>query len=199
MPARTGNDAVTGHEEGRNAGPREAGPARRRVSGVGTTGGDGSGPREWRLGGRWLAWFWMSWTICAAVFLGGLAVVALGGPAPGGGVPVTLGVAVVLFAVAGLTGWQLLSTALVVVLHADGTVTMRRQRGAVRTHVARIRRVRPSALRSGYTPTVVETVDGWAYLVNTRSEREHMVATLRQLNPDIVIGTHGTGSARPAR
>ena len=149
--------------------------------------GNDSGARHWRLRGFWLAWFWISWVICVGLFLAGLVVLALGGTASGDGVPVTLGVALLLMAISGVIGWQLITTAVAVTLNADGTVVLRRQRGAVRTDVARVRRVRPSALRSTYTPTVVETADGWAFLINTRSERDDLVAAFRQLNPDIVV------------
>jgi hypothetical protein len=149
-----------------------------------TTGGDGIGSRQWRLRGFWLTWFWISWVICVALFLAGLAVAALGATASGAAMAVTLGPAVLLIAIAGVIGWQLVSTAVAVTVHADGTVVVRRQRGQIRTHVARVRRVRPSALRSGHTPAVVETADGWALLVG---ERDDLVAAFRQLNPDIVV------------
>ncbi|NIB31176.1 hypothetical protein HBB16_04640 [Pseudonocardia sp. MCCB 268] len=92
---------------------------------------------------------------------------------------VTFGVAVVLVGLAGVIGWQLASTAVDVTLDADGTVVLRRQRGVVRTHVVRVRRLRRSALRSSFTPTVIETADGWAYLIH-RPERDDLVAALRR-------------------
>jgi hypothetical protein len=151
------------------------------------TTGDGTGSRQWRLRGFWLVWIWVSWAICAALFFGGLAVAVIGATASGSGIPLTLGVAVLLLAIAGMIGGQLVATAVAVTVDADGSVVLRRPWGAVRTHGKRVWRVRPSALRSGHTATVVETADGWAYLVGTRAEREELIAALRRLNPDIVV------------
>jgi hypothetical protein len=150
-----------------------------------TSGGHPGAARHWRLRGFWLAWFWISWGISAVLLGAGLVVLAIGWA--GSGVPVTLGAAVLLVGLAGVIGWQLVSTAVAVTLDADGTVVLRRQRSAVRTHVTRVLRLRPSALRSGYTPAVIETADGWAYLVTTRAERADLAAAFRQLNPDLVI------------
>ncbi|MBC3194487.1 hypothetical protein H7X46_25900 [Pseudonocardia sp. C8] len=150
-----------------------------------TTGGHGIASRHWRLHGFWLAWFWTSWVISVVLFAGGVVVLAVGGPGPGASV--TFGVAVVLVGLAGVIGWQLASTAVDVTLDADGTVVLRRQRGVVRTHVVRVRRLRRSALRSSFTPTVIETADGWAYLIHPRPERDDLVAALRRLDPDLVV------------
>lgn len=147
-----------------------------------TTSGDSTATRRWRLRGFWFAWFWISWAVCAVLFVGGIGLAVVGWAATGAGTPIALGAAVLVLAIAGLIGWQLVSTALVVILDADGTITVRRQRGALHTHVARVRRLRPSALRSGpYTPTVIDTADGWAYLLHARPDRDELIAALRRV------------------
>ncbi len=143
--------------------------------------------RRWPLRGLWFAWIWMSWAVCAALVVGGIALVVLGSSSTGAGLLVPLSAAVLLFAIAAVIGWQLVSTALGVTLDADGAITVRRQRGALHTHVARVERLRPSALRSTYTPTVLETADGWAYLLHPRPERDELIAAFRDRNPDIVV------------
>jgi hypothetical protein len=136
------------------------------------------GVQSWPLRGFWRIWLWFSAALAAVFVTGGAALVALVGVA-------ALVPGVVLFLVGGMIGWQVLHTATTVTVGGDGTVTLARVLGPVHTEAARVRRARPSKLRSSYTPTVIETADGWAYLVHTRSEKDTVIAALRHLNPAI--------------
>jgi hypothetical protein len=96
--------------------------------------------------------------------------------------------AAVLLAVGAAMGWQLWHIATTVSVGASGTVVIRRPMGELRTDAHAVQRVRPSALVSGRnTPTVVETPDGWAYLVRARTEKEAMVGAIRAFNPALRV------------
>ncbi len=153
------------------------------------TGGDGAVAQQWRLRGFWFAWIWISWAVCLALLVGAVGLVVLGWSATGSVPPFVLVGGTLLLAIAAVIGWQLGGTAMAVTLHPDGAITVRRQRGALHTHVGRVRQVRPSILRSTFTPTVVETVDGRALLVHPRPERDELIAALLRRNPHIVVGT----------
>jgi hypothetical protein len=144
--------------------------------------------RRWPLRGFWRVWLWISAAIGLLLVAGGVLAVAVAWWLPGAGRVVPLLVGLLLCAVGGIIGWQLAHTATLVTLAADGSLVLRRPGGALRTRVERVLRVRPSLLRSDpHTPTVVQTVDGWAYLVRRRPEVDDLVAAIRERNPDLVV------------
>lgn len=139
---------------------------------------------RWPLGGAWRAWYRVSWVICAVALAAGLALVMAAVVAAAG----LLVPAAIVLLVGGVIGWQLLSTARVVELDTDGGLRMDRLRGPVRTHAARVRRVRRSVIVSGRrTPVVIETDDGTATLVHTRQDVEELVQSLRDHNPTLRV------------
>jgi hypothetical protein len=142
------------------------------------TGHDGDPTAQrWPLRGFWRAWYWISWVISAALVVVGLGTMILVWWLP----------SVPLLLVGALVGWQLGRTARLVTLGADGTLTLRRVPGTVHTNAARVQRVRPSALVSSFTPTVVETADGWVYLIHTRSDRDDLIDAIRRHNPAVEV------------
>lgn len=146
--------------------------------------GPGTAARRWPLGGIRRAWYRTSWVICAVVLLGGLGLTA----AAASGAVVLLAPAVVLLLVAALIGVPLFGTARTVELDADGALRLDRLRGPVRTHAARVRRVRRSAFVSGRnTPVVVETADGTATLLHSRRDVDELVEALRRHNPGVRV------------
>ncbi|MGE3289164.1 MAG: hypothetical protein AB7J32_24120 [Pseudonocardia sp.] len=144
----------------------------------------GSGAvRRWPLRGGWRVWLWFSAVLGVAFLLGGLvtagsAVVAAA--ALGRAALVLLLPAAVLGGVGVVITWQVAHTATAILLHPDGTLELNRLHGALRTSTGRIRSVRESVLRSTHTPTVLETADGWVYLVRDRRETAEIVAALRR-------------------
>jgi hypothetical protein len=93
-----------------------------------------------------------------------------------------------LLGVAAVMGWQLRHTGTTVTVADDGTLTVHRLPGALHTHCQRVRRVQPSALVSPpYTPTVVDTEDGWFYLIRRRAEKEDILAAVRRAHPGLRI------------
>jgi hypothetical protein len=138
--------------------------------------GDDPTARSWPLRGFWRAWYWISWLTSAVVLVAGMAVMIVWW------VP-----SVALLLVGAITGWQLSHTVRAVTLDAAGTLTLRRLPGTVHTNAARVQRVRPSALVSSCTPTVIETADGWAYLIYTRRDRDDLVAAIRHHNPTVKV------------
>lgn len=135
------------------------------------------GDARWPLRGFWRAWLWVSALIGLVLLAGGAVLVAL---ALAGGAPAAALPGLVLLAVGGVVGWQVAHTAHDVALHADGTLVVRRMRGTLRTRVDAVTRVRPSRLRSSRTPTVLETTDGWAYLVHDERTRATLVRALER-------------------
>lgn len=132
---------------------------------------------RWPLRGFWRAWYWISWLISAVLLVAGLVVAIVVWWPP----------ALPLLLVGVVVGWQVSRTATVVTLGAAGTLTLRRVPGAVHTSAARVRRVRPSVLVSSFTPTVIETADGWAYVIHSRDDRDALVAALRHHNPTLEV------------
>jgi hypothetical protein len=133
--------------------------------------------RRWPLRGFWRAWYWISWLTSGVLLVTGLGLLLLVWWVP----------AVPLLVLGAVIGWQLGRTARVVTLDAAGTLTLQRAPGAVRTTVARVRRVRASALVSSFTPTVLETADGWAYLIHARDDRDDLIAAIRRANPSVEV------------
>lgn len=133
--------------------------------------------QRWPLRGFWRAWYWISWLISAVLVAIGLAVMVFVWWVP----------SVLLLLLGGMIGWQLGHTARVVTLDPAGTLTLRRLPGTVQTTVARVRRVWPSALVSSFTPTVIETADGWVYLIHTRQDRDDLISAIRHRNPDVEV------------
>ncbi|MBW0090953.1 hypothetical protein I4I73_02760 [Pseudonocardia sp. KRD-184] len=136
------------------------------------------GVARWPLRGSWLTWLRVSALIGLVLLVAGavlvvLVVLALAGGSLPGVVP-----GLVVLAVGAVVGWQVAHTAHDVVLHADGTLVVRRPRGPLRTRVGAVTAVRPSRLRSSRTPTVLETTDGWAYLIHDEATRAELVAAL---------------------
>lgn len=135
--------------------------------------------RRWPLRGAWRVWLWFSAALGACFVLAGAAVDVVAFavlPWPGAGVALLPGL--VLLAVGAMITWQVLHTATTVLLHADGTLVLQRIVGRLRTHVGRVLRVRDSVLRSSHTPTVVQTADGWVYLVRDRQQKAEIVAAI---------------------
>lgn len=149
-----------------------------------------SGPGEqqvWPLRGAWRVWLWVSAVVSvgfvvAGLGIGVLAVVAASTTVAG---LVLLLPAAVLLGVGVLIGWQLWHTATTVAVGPDGSLTLRRPFTVLRADAAAVRRVRRSAFVSTYTPTVVETPQGWAYLVRARAEKEAVVDAVRRHNPGL--------------
>lgn len=132
---------------------------------------------RWPLRGFWRAWYWISWLVSAVLMVVGLGVAVLVWWPP----------AVPLLLVGALVGWQVGRTARVVELDGAGALTLRRLTGAVRTDAARVHRVRSSVLVSTFTPTVVESADGWAYVIHPRRDRDDLIAALRRHNPTVEV------------
>lgn len=147
-----------------------------------TAHGGGPGVQSWPLQGFWRIWLWFSAALSALFVIGGVGLVPLIGL---GAFPPAL----VLLLVGGMIGWQVLHTATAVTLGADGELILTRVLGPLRTDAARVRGARPSRLKSSYTPTVLETADGWAYLVHTRSDRDTVISALRRHNPSMSAET----------
>lgn len=133
------------------------------------------GVARWPLRGSWLTWLRVSALIGLVLLVAGavLVVLALAGGSLPGVVP-----GLVLLAVGAVVAWQVAHTAHDVVLHADGALVVRRPRGPLRTRLGAVTAVRPSRLRSSRTPTVLETTDGWAYLVHDEATRAELEAAL---------------------
>lgn len=138
--------------------------------------------QSWPLRGFWRIWLWFSAWLAALLLIGGVALVTLIGV--GAFVP-----AIVLFLVGAMIGWQVAYTATAVTLGADGELILTRLLGPLRTQATRVRRARPSRLKSSYTPTVIETADGWAYLVHTQEDRNTVIDALRRHNPTMSAET----------
>jgi hypothetical protein len=138
------------------------------------------GVRRWPLRGAWRVWLGFSAALGVAFVIagGGTAVLAVVVGLGRGGVILLLPAAV-LAGVGAMITWQVLHTATAVLLHVDGTLILHRPLRTLRTHVGRVRSVRDSVLRSTYTPTVVETADGWAYLVRKRREKAEIVGAIQ--------------------
>ncbi|MGD9528147.1 hypothetical protein [Pseudonocardia sp.] len=142
--------------------------------------------RRWPLHGAWRVWLWFSAALGAAFVLAGVATAGFALTAAAGlgrDALLLLLPAAVLTGVGTMITWQVLHTATDVLLHGDGTLVLRRPLGALRTHVGRVRSVRDSVLRSTHTPTVVETADGWVYLVRNRREKAEIVGAIRGRSP----------------
>lgn len=136
------------------------------------------GVQNWPLRGFWRIWCWFSALLAVLLVIGGAALVTVLGS--GAFAP-----AAVLFLVGGMIGWQVLYVATSVTLGPDGKLVLHRVRGPLRTEAARVERARPSRLKSSYTPTVIETADGWAYLVHAQADKDNVIAALRRHNPTI--------------
>ena len=136
---------------------------------------------RWPLRGFWLVWYGISWFI-SVVFILALPTVAiltsLWAPLLALPVPV-IGVVI---------GGQLLGVATTVTVGPDGTLTMRRAKGTLRTHALRVRCVRWSAFVSKpNTPIVIETDDGSTTLVRRRDEVHKIIATIRTHNRGLKV------------
>lgn len=132
---------------------------------------------RWPLRGFWRTWLWVSALIGLVLLAGGAVFVVLA--LAGGSLPAVLP-GLVLLAVGAVVTWQVAHTAHDVALHADGTLVVRRVRGPLRTRVDAVTRLRPSRVRSSRTPTVLETADGWAYLIHDERTRAALTAALEQ-------------------
>lgn len=146
--------------------------------------------RHWPLRGAWRVWFWFSALLGALFVVVGVAIlgfVAIAWRWIGPGSLLLLLPGLGTLGVGALISWQILHTATGVTLGADGTLVLHRLRAPLTTRAARVHRVRESALRSSYTPTVLETADGWVYLVRTQHEKDQIVNAVRAHNPHLAI------------
>lgn len=137
---------------------------------------------RWPLHGFWRTWFWFSALLGVALLVVGAAITAF---AVVGGAPLLLLPGLVVLAVGAVIGWQVLNTATAVTLRGDGSLLLQRVRGPLHTRVAAVTRARRSVLRSSYTPTVLETADGWAYLIHDRRDKDEIIAAIRAGNPGL--------------
>jgi hypothetical protein len=139
--------------------------------------------QRWALKGFWRTWFWFSALLSVAFLIVGGAiigfVVLLG---PGSLLP-----GLVLLGIGSVIGWQLVNTATAVTLRGDGTLILHRLRGPLHTSAARVKRARKSVLRSSYTPTVLETADGWVYLIHNRDHKKSIIDAIRDRNNDLSV------------
>lgn len=145
------------------------------------------GTHVWPLRGAWRAWLWISGAVCVGFVIVGLGtgvVAVLAAFATVAGLILLLP-AGLLLGVGGLIGWQLWHTATMVTVGDDGVLVLRRPLSELRTDVADVQRVRRSGFVSTYTPTVVETRQGWAYLVRARAEKEAVIEAIRRHNPGL--------------
>jgi hypothetical protein len=95
--------------------------------------------------------------------------------------------AVAMFLVAAVIARQLVTMAWVVTLKVDGTLVLRCLR-ELRTHAARVQRVRFSMLvSSSRAPIVLETADGPVRLVLARGEVDELATAIRRHHPDLVV------------
>ena len=138
------------------------------------------GVARWPLRGAWRTWLRVSALIGLVLLAGGAVLVAL---ALAGGAPAAALPGLVLLAVGAVVGRQVAHTAHDVVLLADGTLVVRRMRGPLHTRVDAVTAVRPSRLRSSRTPTVLQTTDGWAYLIHDEQTRATLKAALEEGTP----------------
>lgn len=146
-----------------------------------------AGAGRWPLRGFALASFWFSAVVFVLVLVGGvfLMVTLWVGDRP----VWALAPGLVLLGVAALIGSQMLRIAVVVTLHADGTLILRRLLGTLHTHAARVQRASPSILnRSGRrTPTVIKTADGSVLLTHSRRDVDEVITALRRHRPDLAV------------